>query len=284
MLNNNEKNVLNKLYNITNSIKDLYFKLITLELNGKKNSEDYKKILDYLSMTRELEEKHMYEIDDCNKYLSYFEKNMYGVNEMNAITEGNYLYLKEFRIIGNLLIYRDENNKNEAILNEAILKDVMLMFIKNLDMCIKKTTNKFLKEKLIYTIYSLIYSNKNIETDLLYYNFNFELDNISKSNYIAYLLNVDNKKYNKKFMSYILDFTNNAMKYITKNTYNFDKDNQIILFLKENIIKSCKDLCSNEKELERQKELVDSYDIGNENYYYSEDRELIKSLFKKNNL
>lgn len=284
MLNNNEKNVLNKLYNITNSIKDLYFKLITLELNGKKNSEDYKKILDYLSMTRELEKKYMYEIDDCNKYLSYFEKNMYGVNEMNAITEGNYLYLKEFRIIGNLLIYRDENNKNEAILNEAILKDVMLMFIKNLDMCIKKTTNKFLKEKLIYTIYSLIYSNKNIETDLLYYNFNFELDNISKSNYIAYLLNIDNKKYNKKFMSYILDFTNNAMKYITKNTYNFDKDNQIILFLKENIIKSCKDLCSNEKELERQKELVDSYDIGNENYYYSEDRELIKSLFKKNNL
>lgn len=284
MLNNNEKNVLNKLYNITNSIKDLYFKLITLELNGKKNSEEYKKILDYLSMTRELEEKYMYEIDDCNKYLSYFEKNMYGVNEMNAITEGNYLYLKEFRIIGNLLIYRDENNKDETILNEAILKDIMLMFIKNLDMCIKKTTNKFLKEKLIYTIYSLIYSNKNIETDLLYYNFNFELDNISKSNYIAYLLNIDNKKYNKKFMSYILDFTNNAMKYITKNTYNFDKDNQIILFLKENIIKSCKDLCSNEKELERQKELVDSYDIGNENYYYSEDRELIKSLFKKNNL
>lgn len=284
MLNNNEKNVLNKLYNITNSIKDLYFKLITLELNGKKNSEDYKKILDYLSMTRELEKKYMYEIDDCNKYLSYFEKNMYGVNEMNAITEGNYLYLKEFRIIGNLLIYRDENNKDETILNEAILKDIMLMFIKNLDMCIKKTTNKFLKEKLIYTIYSLIYSNKNIETDLLYYNFNFELDNISKSNYIAYLLNVDNKKYNKKFMCYILNFTNNAMKYITKNTYNFDKDNQIILFLKENIIKSCKDLCSNEKELERQKELVDSYDIGNENYYYSEDRELIKSLFKKNNL
>lgn len=284
MLNNNEKNVLNKLYNITNSIKDLYFKLITLELNGKKNSEDYKKILDYLSMTRELEKKYMYEIDDCNKYLSYFEKNMYGVNEMNAITEGNYLYLKEFRIIGNLLIYRDENNKNETILNEAILKDVILMFIKNLDMCIKKTTNKFLKEKLIYTIYSLIYSNKNIETDLLYYNFNFELDNISKSNYIAYLLNVDNKKYNKKFMCYILNFTNNAMKYITKNTYNFDDENQIILFLKENIIKSCKDLCSNEKELERQKELVDSYDIGNENYYYSEDRELIKSLFKKNNL
>lgn len=284
MLNNNEKNVLNKLYNITNSIKDLYFKLITLELNGKKNSEDYKKILDYLSMTRELEEKHMYEIDDCNKYLSYFEKNMYGVNEMNAITEGNYLYLKEFRIIGNLLIYRDENNKNETILNEALLKDIMLMFIKNLDMCIKKTTNKFLKEKLIYTIYSLIYSNKNIETDLLYYNFNFELDNISKSNYIAYLLNVDNKKYNEKFMWYILDFTNNAMKYITKNTYNFDEENQIILFLKENIIKSCKDLCSNEKELERQKELVDSYDIDNENYYYSEDRELIKSLFKKNNL
>lgn len=284
MLNNNEKNVLNKLYNITNSIKDLYFKLITLELNGKKNSEEYKKILDYLSMTRELEEKYMYEIDDCNKYLSYFEKNMYGVNEMNAITEGNYLYLKEFRIIGNLLIYRDENNKDETILNEAILKDIMLMFIKNLDMCIKKTTNKFLKEKLIYTIYSLIYSNKNIETDLLYYNFNFELDNISKSNYIAYLLNIDNKKYNKKFMSYILNFTNNAMKYITKNTYNFDEENQIILFLKENIIKSCKDLCSNEKELERQKELVDSYDIGNENYYYSEDRELIKSLFKKNNL
>lgn len=284
MLNNNEKNVLNKIYNITNSIKDLYFKLITLELNGKKNSEDYKKILDYLSMTRELEKKYMYEIDDCNKYLSYFEKNMYGVNEMNAITEGNYLYLKEFRIIGNLLIYRDENNKNETILNEAILKDIMLKFIKNLDMCIKKTTNKFLKEKLIYTIYSLIYSNKNIETDLLYYNFNFELDNISKSNYIAYLLNVDNKKYNKKFMCYILNFTNNAMKYITKNTYNFDDENQIILFLKENIIKSCKDLCSNEKELERQKELVDSYDIGNENYYYSEDRELIKSLFKKNNL
>lgn len=284
MLNNNEKNVLNKLYNITNSIKDLYFKLITLELNGKKNSEDYKKILDYLSMTRELEKKYMYEIDDCNKYLSYFEKNMYGVNEMNAITEENYLYLKEFRIIGNLLIYRDENNKNETILNEAILKDIMLMFIKNLDMCIKKTTNKFLKEKLIYTIYSLIYSNKNIETDLLYYNFNFELDNISKSNYIAYLLNIDNKKYNKKFMCYILNFTNNAMKYITKNTYNFDEETQIILFLKEIIIKSCKDLCSNKKELERQKELVDSYDIGNENYYYSEDRELIKSLFKKNNL
>lgn len=284
MLNNNEKNVLNKLYNITNSIKDLYFKLITLELNGKKNSEDYKKILDYLSMTRELEKKYMYEIDDCNKYLSYFEKNMYGVNEMNAITEGNYLYLKEFRIIGNLLIYRDENNKNETILNEAILKDIMLMFIKNLDMCIKKTTNKFLKEKLIYTIYSLIYSNKNIETDLLYYNFNFELDNISKSNYTAYLLNVDNKKYNRKFMWYILNFTNNAMKYITKNTDNFDEETQIILFLKEIIIKSCKDLCSNEKELERQKELVDSYDIGNENYYYSEDRELIKSLFKKNNL
>ena len=39
MLNNNEKNVLNKLYNITNSIKDLYFKLITLELNGKKNND-----------------------------------------------------------------------------------------------------------------------------------------------------------------------------------------------------------------------------------------------------
>ena len=119
---------------------------------------------------------------------------------------------------------------------------------------------------------------------MLYYNFNFELDNISKSNYIAYLLNVDNKKYNEKFMWYILDFTNNAMKYITKNTYNFNEENQIILFLKENIIKSCKDLCSNEKELERQKELVDSYDIDNENYYYSEDRELIKSLFKKNNL
>ena len=75
-----------------------------------------------------------------------------------------------------------------------------------------------------------------------------------------------------------------AQYYSPKNTDNFDEETQIILFLKEIIIKSCKDLCSNEKELERQKELVDSYDIGNKNYYYSEDRELIKSLFKKNNL
>lgn len=179
------------LKNNTN-IDKLYTKLYTFELEGKKDTEEYKKHLEYLSMFLEFEEKIYKDANfSIKKALSWIVfLNQKSNNKIVArilynlfsFITNNYNELltlsnDEIQNITKLISITASGPNKETIckciiLKETIEKNLYLTFLNFLEENIEANTNKELRENLILGKYNTLFTNPKIEKIALSNNFN----------------------------------------------------------------------------------------------------------------
>lgn len=184
------KQIESLLKNNTN-IDKLYSKLYTLELEGHKDTEEYKKHLEYLSMFLEFEEKIYKEANlSIKKTLSWINfLNQKSNNKIvarilyNLFTRITKSYNELLTIpnsqteeITKLLSINAMGPNKETIckcivLKETIEKNLYLPFLNFIEAYIQNNTNKELHENLLSGKYNTLFTNPKIEKIALSNNF-----------------------------------------------------------------------------------------------------------------
>ena len=179
---NDLKKIESLLKNNTN-IDKLYEKLYTLEIEGKKESKEYQKHLEYLSIFLECEEKKYKETDltiqkalswiyllnkkSDNKIVTRIIYNLFSRIAINY-NELEVLSLEELQHIAKALSITASGTNKETISKCIVLKDnieknIYYTFLNFLESYIESTTNGELKEKLIAGKYNTLFTNPKIE-------------------------------------------------------------------------------------------------------------------------
>lgn len=236
-----DKKLLDELIKISQSIYSCYEKLINLELNNKKSSDEYRKILDYITLALETEKEKYQSLNlDVNKCLLYKEylcsdemhEDYYYSNDF-AITEQDEDYkIIIRRVIINILDYITANdlsvfpsqvfsllenfgiNNAEQILTNkyntsvAIIqsfdKEIFFNFILMINKLFGKEKLLIYKENLLKVKYNTIFLNKDIESEMLIQNFNMN-NQIFDSDIIKKYYNINDYYYNNSKENYILE-------------------------------------------------------------------------------
>lgn len=184
------KKIESLLKNNTN-IDKLYEKLFTLEIDGEKESEEYLKHLEYLSIFLECEEKIYKEanlsIQKALSWISFLNQKANNkivtriiYNLFSRITANYYelevLSHEELKKISNALSINAMGTNKETISKCIVLKDnieknIYYTFLNFLQEYIETTNNKELKKNLILGKYNTLFTNPKIEKIALLNNF-----------------------------------------------------------------------------------------------------------------
>lgn len=214
------------------SIENIYTNFCNLEKEGKRNSDEYKKYIDYLEMTLEIENKKLeyFAFDEERLLLTidYLEQkyNLYGID-----ANYDYMYLNKeskaaTRIITTFDSYLDDiyYNNNFNIADKIDFQQVVLLLKEkqtydnlktmgfqmqhlekrnNLNKTNKGTTQ--LRDPFLDYKYNLAFVNKNLETDFLLNDFN-----------VCKFLSFKNKEH-AKFLGLSLKKYENLNVYVTSS-------------------------------------------------------------------
>lgn len=177
------------------NIQRLYDKLCKLEIQGKKNTNEFEKLIEYLSIVIEVEDKLYNEAKlTPEKILSWIKFLKTTKDKNNTILQRiiNTLFQKltnNYNILKNLPIKElenilkisginltDKNPKKEEIckcilIKESIQKDSYHIFISFLEEKINNPKQKMFNEYLIESKYEAIFQNKDIESFAIKNNF-----------------------------------------------------------------------------------------------------------------
>lgn len=205
---------LEELIKITTTIETLYNKLYELEINNKKTTKEYDKMLNCLIMVIELENKK-YQESKLNSHkaiawLDYLLEDRLPLtfeNNMESIIKLNNNELTKRRIINNLISkiincknegYSDKmnyliseleyfkinrrgtnpENYDEFVNNHILKEETINIFLTNLkeqiEVCNKKEEYKKYQEQLIKTKYNISFIHKKNEMNIIENNFNIE--------------------------------------------------------------------------------------------------------------
>lgn len=251
---NEDIEILNKLFEIAKKILKIYNNLIDLELNNKKNTDEYKKQLDILDICLGVEE-NLYKKIDLEKIDDYIEYSDYEnlftnitdydllVDDIDNLLIYKRVYNKLNKIKNNKLIndYQDEKNKNDyppfdlvKILESYINNDIFKSLILLIDNSLNDNINKKYINRLIKSKYLISFLNTDIENDLKE---SVEVNNYLIIRYLATSDNEDikdicNKLLHEYYLKYIKIHINNLI-HIKDNDYqdDFQKIRSIILEL-----------------------------------------------------
>lgn len=203
MLNKDINDNINILLAVTSSINDTYAKLKELEIKGQKESKEYKRLIECLKSSLELE-KSIYDrfpndldtlvniIREVTKNKDFFinfdlKENIDAIiNNYNLITRRIYLRLlnkmldikdADF-IIGtnNPDILKNQSARNILILHSLIIKDYINTILVILNEYLYDEKYKNINNLLLNVKYSLAFLYDNVENDLLENNFNINND------------------------------------------------------------------------------------------------------------
>ena len=203
MLNKDINDNINILLAVTSSINDTYAKLKELEIKGQKESKEYKRLIECLKSSLELE-KSIYDrfpndldtlvniIREVTKNKDFFinfdlKENIDAIiNNYDLITRRIYLRLlnkmldikdADF-IIGtnNPDILENQSARNILILHSLIIKDYINTILVILNKVIYDEKYKNINNLLLNVKYSLAFLYDNVENDLLENNFNINND------------------------------------------------------------------------------------------------------------
>lgn len=175
-----------KLKIFTSSIKNIYDKMLNLELNNQKDSEEYKKNLVYLDIARELETQRYAKISLIDAYRYYLKIN----DDINGkfYVENN---LVEERIMSNLLKIFAKNiqkldTKNKTVIfynlfDRNILR--LALFLNDKKNSDKKGYDTHTNNLYFRLKYYLSFINREVEELLLNSSF-ASLDDIDIANYL----------------------------------------------------------------------------------------------------
>lgn len=281
------------------NIERLYDKLYNLEIQGKKNTEEYTKLLEYISIVIEVEDKLYNEANlTPKKILSWINFLKTTIDKSNAIVQRiiNTLFRKitnNYNVLINLsnkelsnvlkisgIRLTDKNPKKEEIckcimLKESIQKDSYYTFISFLEENINDPKQKMFSEYLTKSKYDAIFQNKNIETYALKNNLNIPIYPYIISPLIRDILNINPILYKN-----IKDSIGN--KIVTNQIYKIleikdEEYNNLNIaaaqVIRENMIKSYFIFMSDEK----------ISDINHEFHEFIEDNDY-EQLFPNNNI
>ena len=220
-----------RLLKVTKSIYSLYNKLYELEIEGKKDSEEYDKVLEYLNLSIEVENNIYKEFNNFFKTISLIDNiikdlpkkyNFYTESIIKrdldrnivqrilitlinrAFTEEDCIYETFIDNIGyyNELICGDLDNLLDKSVEKtlkmfkAIEKDYFNIFLYFLNEVKESAYEETFNNALIKAKYDLSFLNRNIENDLI--NMRFELPDkiIMNSKFISENITFNNRNYN----------------------------------------------------------------------------------------
>lgn len=211
-------NLLNSIIEITNKISKIYYNLYTLDINNQKNTEEYKKQLDYLSICLDIENelykktnyKNLYlymEYLDEKKIFRYYQDfdSLLDFDHNLIIKKRIYNRLNNINFSNLINIYQNDINKK----NDDPSFDHLIFLNKEINNDIEKSVIYFSLEKnkkdLLKIKYIITFLNKDIENNLDIFKDNLNL-NLSFSNSLTTLLQVDEVTYNKLLKKYYLKY------------------------------------------------------------------------------
>ena len=127
---------INKIFKISNSICSLYNQLCQLEIDGKKDTEEYKKVMDYLNITIEVEQEYYNEAKlyshKCASWIYFIMSNKIPlklVSNFTSILHSKFELAASRRVLENLIsIYI---NSEEEQLDEGIMQLINDLNISN---------------------------------------------------------------------------------------------------------------------------------------------------------
>ena len=194
--------MIKELLEVTNSIKELYKRLYNLECEGKKESEEYRKNLEYLKIAIEVEDGIYDEFDILkvekmyNFLLKQHEINEHfilkrivnNINDKFVINEDWVLDLFPEELVDS--VYESHNEKTEEELMQfasgflevykSLNKDISEGVLVFLQEYINKNNSSDIKDELIKRKYNLLFTNKKLEASIILNDFN--ISNLIYSN------------------------------------------------------------------------------------------------------
>lgn len=216
---------LERLLKININIDTIYKKLKILEIENKKETDEYVKHIKYLSLLIEGEKDFFKEVNiTSSKALTWLKillkaqenssNTNFGnrvvdriINSLLCIISNDYNFLinlstKELenllKILG--LEFKENTLTKEQIVHCIILKsniekDIKFIYLSFLEEQIKIQKSKVIKEKLIISKYYMIYANKDLETLILTNNFIIENTSYTSSKITKDILNIEDSIY-----------------------------------------------------------------------------------------
>lgn len=187
------------LIKTASSIDSLYQKMYELEIHGKKDTEEYKKLFDYLIIALEVENKIYKDSKlDYKKGFAWFDYLIDNklpfdyVSDLESIMRQDYNH-RIIRRILNSLLYQITL---ESDVQKALEKDVINAYLVFLQESIDKQNYHNLKKNLIKSKYNTAFIKKEIETEMILSNFTISNTLYISSRFIADLMNMDLEFYN----------------------------------------------------------------------------------------
>ena len=227
-INKEDLEYIERLLRINANIDKVYTKLYTLEIEDKKNTEEYTKQLEYLSIFIEEEEKLYNKPNTTSTRLLSWAKFLFEHKRLNSFDVKENLMNQNYdnkilsRVINTILskitknYYNLINLSNKELINimtmfgmnitkklsnddiskRIIIKnnienDIYLSFLSLLQEQIETPNQKLFKYKLITAKYNTIFINRNIESHLLTNNFTINTNTYISSDIVSDLLQID---------------------------------------------------------------------------------------------
>lgn len=240
--------VLESLFKTSESIEKIYQRLYKLEINGKKNSIEYRKYFDYLNISLEVEQRLYNENDmnaiKCSALLDYIlkEKLLHCVSDDECIAKRNYKNAnirRVYNILDNKMHEDYEGMKdleaNDSVdetsfdkeyldfrfrsflVKQNIEKETNMNFLIFLNEYYNKSSFKNFRNDITRIKYYLAMINKDIESELIYNNFEIIKNVLINSNIYAYCYGMSNTDYLmlQKYFGQVnaMEQINNILKY-----------------------------------------------------------------------
>ena len=252
-LNENEKEVFQKLFDLNKKIYKLYENLI-----NSKNQEEYNKNKSYFVICLEIEDELYKKLDFSNiiNYVNYINNDFISKISDYDITISNFYEFALLKRTYNKLILKgrdidihyieSENDLQEEleksrvnlIFSTVLDVDFKNLYIFFLNDWIKKLRNEKIKNKLKKAMYLMYFLNPNLEKDFLENDkpnnyissyFSKDISNITDTSFKK-LLSMYETKYLKKYFNLLFNIKDSE----------YDKeDNALKILLYDSLIKSC---------------------------------------------
>lgn len=253
-LNTNDFELINKLIKLTSSIDTLYKKMYELEINDKKQTEEYQKTLDslsgYLDLEKRLYDNSNLDFSKCIAIVKFIiNKKMPDeiLNDVESIMQQDYnnrILRRMLNIFSNKILENYETIKemlpkeiinfmeqieipdSDKVLSQTIYssielekafeKDMLNGFLVFLQEFIEGNDYKNYKNDLICAKYNTAFITKSIENDLINNNFDISKNFYINSRLVADLTKMDLELYNMLKNSYGLKESNKQISEILK--------------------------------------------------------------------
>lgn len=243
-LSKDDLEIINRMYGVIISIRNIYDKLIELEINNLKDSVEFKKNIEYLLIAREIEYDILYSIDNDKimNYLNYLSKDLdLQKNSINYILDGDYKSIDTLRFIEELLMIFNYKNKNTIDVENAISDDILNTFLYYLKHNYSITNDKVYMKSLMVRYYYTIFTFKTLEVELIYDKFNVNKKTTDRARHVAKLLGYGDEKYNYEKNDILSSLMIENMKKILDATDNDYKNPSILMmnYVRLLLISSC---------------------------------------------